>query len=71
MALEIKNTAIADVLIIEPDVFHDRRGFFMETYHQKKYAGNGLHKEFVQDNRSFSSKNVLRGLHYQLTHPQA
>ena len=71
MALEIKNTAIADVLIIEPDVFHDRRGFFMETYHQKKYAGNGLHKEFVQDNRSFSSKNVLRGLHYQLTHQQA
>lgn len=70
MPLRIIKTAVPDVLIIEPEVFRDMRGFFLETYNQKKYAENGLDKTFVQDNHSHSSKGTLRGLHYQLNHPQ-
>jgi len=61
---------IPEVLVIEPDVFGDERGFFMETWHQEKYAEQGLDVDFVQDNHSRSSKGVLRGLHYQLEQPQ-
>jgi dTDP-4-dehydrorhamnose 3,5-epimerase len=64
-------TAIKDLLIIEPKVFGDDRGFFFESYNQRKFAeliGNDV--EFVQDNHSRSVKNVLRGLHYQIQHPQ-
>lgn len=53
------------VMVIEPDVYPDERGFFMETYHQTKYAQAGLDAHFVQDNHSRSSKGVVRGLHFQ------
>jgi dTDP-4-dehydrorhamnose 3,5-epimerase len=59
-----------EVLLIEPDVFADARGFFMETFHAQKYAAAGLPTGFVQDNHSRSAAGVLRGLHYQLEHPQ-
>ncbi|MGZ8256315.1 MAG: dTDP-4-dehydrorhamnose 3,5-epimerase [Gallionella sp.] len=62
---------IADVLIIEPKVFGDARGFFYESFNQKKFNEMlGYEVEFVQDNHSRSVKNVLRGLHYQIQHPQ-
>ncbi len=54
------------ILLIEPDLFGDSRGFFMESYSRKKYAELGINMEFVQDNHSKSVKNTLRGLHYQL-----
>lgn len=59
-----------EVLIVEPDVFGDERGFFMETWRQARFAEQGIPEPFVQDNHSRSSKGVLRGLHYQLQHPQ-
>ena len=61
---------IPEVLIIEPDVFGDKRGFFMESWHAQKYAELGITAEFVQDNLSRSRQGVLRGLHYQLEQPQ-
>ncbi len=64
-------TSLSDVLEIRPKVFQDARGFFMETYHVQKYAELGVHDVFVQDNHSRSVKHTLRGLHYQLRHPQA
>lgn len=65
------HTAIPDVLIIEPKVFGDDRGFFFESYSQHKLAElTGRNINFVQDNHSRSVKNVLRGLHYQIQHPQ-
>jgi dTDP-4-dehydrorhamnose 3,5-epimerase len=64
-------TAIADVLIIEPTVFGDQRGFFFESFNLRKFAEIvGGDVNFVQDNHSRSSKNVLRGLHYQIQQPQ-
>ena len=63
-------TDIPEVLIIEPDVFGDKRGFFMESWHAQKYADLGIGLSFVQDNLSRSHKGVLRGLHYQLEQPQ-
>ncbi|MBT5856538.1 dTDP-4-dehydrorhamnose 3,5-epimerase [bacterium] len=62
--------SIPDVIHIEPKIFEDNRGFFMEVYHQEKYAEAGISDAFVQDNYSRSSKGTLRGLHYQL-HPKA
>ena len=62
--------SIPDVLMIEPDVYGDARGFFMETWHKKKFAEQGVTAGFVQDNHSRSSQGVLRGLHYQLRQPQ-
>ena len=59
-----------EVLLLEPDVFADARGFFMETWHASKYAQHGLPEIFLQDNHSRSTRGVLRGLHYQLEHPQ-
>lgn len=64
-------TRLTGPLIIEPDVFEDHRGFFCETYHQKRYASFGIKSNFVQDNVSYSTKHTLRGLHFQLKHPQA
>lgn len=58
------------MLLIEPPVFSDQRGFFLETFHRSKYAEAGLDAVFVQDNHSRSRKNTLRGLHYQVAHPQ-
>lgn len=69
--MNIVKTNIEGVMIIEPDVAGDKRGFFMETYSRKRYTDIGLPDEFVQDNLSWSGKGVLRGLHYQLEHPQA
>lgn len=64
-------TAIPDVLVIEPKVFGDDRGFFFESYNKKVFQeATGLDVEFVQDNHSKSAKNVLRGLHYQIQQPQ-
>jgi len=68
--VKITRTTIAEVLLIEPDVFGDQRGFFMESWHAKKYKDHGLNITFVQDNHSRSERGVLRGLHYQLVQPQ-
>jgi len=70
MALKLTQLSIPGVILIEPPCFEDNRGFFLETYHLKKYKDAGLVKKFVQDNQSHSSQNVLRGLHYQLKNPQ-
>ena len=59
-------TSLPGVIILEPTVFGDNRGFFLETYHQDRYRIGGIHCSFVQDNHSHSQKNILRGLHYQL-----
>lgn len=64
-------TNIADIFIIEPEIFGDSRGFFMETYNENEFTKNGLDYVFVQDNQSKSHKGVLRGLHFQKEHPQA
>ena len=64
-------TEIEGVYIIEPKVFGDDRGYFMETYKESDFIEAGLDYKFVQDNQSKSRKGVLRGLHYQLHHPQA
>lgn len=61
---------LPEVVVVEPDVFRDSRGFFLETWHQTKYHAAGLPETFVQDNHSFSNRNVLRGLHAQLRRPQ-
>jgi dTDP-4-dehydrorhamnose 3,5-epimerase len=64
-------TALPDVLILEPKVFGDARGFFFESFNQRDFAEvTGLDVQFVQDNHSRSVKGVLRGLHYQIQHPQ-
>ncbi|BCO32019.1 dTDP-4-dehydrorhamnose 3,5-epimerase [Thiohalobacter sp. COW1] len=68
--MKITPTAIPEVLLIEPDVYGDARGFFMESWHATKYAEQGLDATFVQDNHSRSRRGVLRGLHYQLEVPQ-
>jgi len=68
--MKITPTQIPEVLLIEPDVFGDNRGFFMESWHKQKFAGQGLAVDFVQDNHSRSAQAVLRGLHYQLRQPQ-
>jgi dTDP-4-dehydrorhamnose 3,5-epimerase len=69
--LKIIATAIPDVLIIEPKVFGDERGFFFESFNRREFAKlTGRDVDFVQDNHSRSAKNVLRGLHYQLQQPQ-
>lgn len=64
-------TKIDGVIIVEQKVFGDNRGYFMETYEKRKFAEGGITAEFVQDNQSMSTKGVLRGLHFQKTHPQA
>ena len=63
-------TAIPDVVLVEPTVFGDARGFFMETWHAEKFAAAGIGAGFVQDNHSRSSQGILRGLHYQVARPQ-
>jgi len=69
--MKIITTSIEGILIIEPKTFKDNRGFFMETYNQKRYTASGINSAFVQDNLSYSLKNTLRGLHFQIKHPQA
>jgi dTDP-4-dehydrorhamnose 3,5-epimerase len=64
-------TAIPDVLVLEPKVFGDARGFFFESFNARDFREvTGLDVDFVQDNHSKSAKGVLRGLHYQIQHPQ-
>ena len=64
-------TALPGVVIVEPRVFKDARGFFFESYHAARYATAGITATFVQDNHSSSVKGTIRGVHYQLFHPQA
>jgi dTDP-4-dehydrorhamnose 3,5-epimerase len=64
-------TSIPGVVIVEPDIHADGRGFFLETYHADRYAQQGITGPFVQDNHSRSAAGTLRGLHLQLRHPQA
>lgn len=71
MSMKVTETCVRDVLVLEPRVFGDDRGFFLESYNEKTFrAATGLAPHFVQDNHSRSSKGVLRGLHYQLRQPQ-
>jgi len=63
-------TDIPDVILIEPNVFADSRGFFMETFQKKDFAAAGIDRDFVQDNHSRSIRGTLRGIHYQVCHPQ-
>lgn len=69
--MKCTKTALPGVWIIEPDVFRDSRGFFLESYHRAKFSDLGITDEFVQDNHSRSVRGTLRGLHYQLGHAQA
>lgn len=71
MSLRFTPMEIPDVILAEPVVHGDGRGFFLETYHEKKYQDGGIKAHFVQDNLSHSIKKTLRGLHYQLRSPQA
>ena len=68
--MKFTKTSIPEVMIIEPQVFGDHRGFFMETYHAEKYREAGIDVNFVQQNHSSSTKGVLRGLHYQIEQTQ-
>lgn len=68
--MNVIKTKLEGVLVIEPRVFGDERGFFYETFHAKRYKEMGIKEEFVQDNRSRSTGGVLRGLHFQKTKPQ-
>jgi dTDP-4-dehydrorhamnose 3,5-epimerase len=68
--MKIVETALPEVLLLEPRVFGDARGFFLESWNQQTFATAGLDLDFVQDNHSRSSRGVLRGLHYQLHNPQ-
>jgi dTDP-4-dehydrorhamnose 3,5-epimerase len=69
--MQIKTTSLPGVVIIEPQVFGDARGFFFESFNQRRFAElTGCNPEFVQDNHSRSARNVLRGLHYQIRQPQ-
>ncbi len=69
--MNVIETELPGVLIIEPDIFPDQRGIFMETYHEKRYKALGIPGNFVQDNLSYSIRGTLRGLHFQLPHAQA
>ncbi len=71
MPVRFETTELEGVTLCVPDVHRDERGFFMETYHAARYMEGGVRAVFVQDNRSSSGKNVLRGLHYQLHKPQS
>src|SRR5438128_12053880 len=68
--MRILNTDLPGVLLIEPDVFRDPRGHFLETFHERKYREAGILHSFVQDNQSRSTRGTLRGLHAQLQRPQ-
>ena len=68
--IKVTTCDIEGLYVIEPKVFVDERGYFMETYSQREFEEEGLNMHFVQDNQSKSSKGVLRGLHFQIKHPQ-
>lgn len=69
-SLSVRNSSIPDVKILEPQVFRDGRGFFMESWNRQSFRDAGLDEDFVQDNYSRSVRGTLRGLHYQLRRPQ-
>ena len=69
--MERIETSLSGVVELRPTVYRDKRGFFLETYHEAKFADLGILDRFVQDNHSASKLGTLRGLHYQLQHPQA
>lgn len=68
--MKFQETGFAGVILVEPDVFRDQRGFFLETFHARKYAAGGIDAVFVQDNHSRSTQGTIRGLHAQSRHPQ-
>lgn len=68
--MKLVKTKLSGCIIVEPNVFGDERGFFLETYQEKRYQKIGIKERFVQDNRSRSTKGVLRGLHFQKNKPQ-
>jgi dTDP-4-dehydrorhamnose 3,5-epimerase len=68
--MDFTRTKIPDVLLIQPKVFEDERGFFMETFRESEFCELGIRLKFTQDSHSGSQKGVLRGLHYQIQHPQ-
>jgi dTDP-4-dehydrorhamnose 3,5-epimerase len=68
--MEFKPTSIPDVVLIRPQVHGDARGFFLEAWHEAKFAEGGIDARFVQDNHSRSMRHTLRGLHYQIQRPQ-
>lgn len=68
--MKFTTLAIPDVVLIEPDIFSDHRGFFMEAWHAEKFAEAGISARFVQENHSRSARGTLRGLHYQIRHAQ-
>jgi len=68
--MHFTHTKIPDVIMIEPKVFADDRGFFLESYQKQRFSEAGIDTDFVQDNHSKSQQNVLRGLHYQIRQPQ-
>ena len=69
--MNIETTPIKDLIIINPSVYNDDRGYFYESYNQRFFRDKGIYTNFVQDNQSYSTKNVLRGLHFQNMVPQA
>ena len=68
--MKVQSTQIPEVLIVEPTVFGDDRGFFLESFNEREMRNIGIDAHFVQDNHSRSQRNVLRGLHYQISQPQ-
>jgi dTDP-4-dehydrorhamnose 3,5-epimerase len=68
--MQVLETSLPGVMLLEPRIFNDDRGFFYESYHEKRYWDLGLQVRFVQDNHSHSQRGTLRGLHYQLQNPQ-
>lgn len=71
MNLQLHKTDIEGVVLLEPRVFGDERGFFLESYSERDFLALGIHNHWVQDNHSRSQKGTLRGLHFQIEHPQA
>ena len=69
--MRVSDVHLAGIKVIDPQVFGDPRGFFLESYHLPRYAAAGIAAVFVQDNLSLSVRHTLRGLHYQIRHPQA
>jgi dTDP-4-dehydrorhamnose 3,5-epimerase len=68
--MKVLETPLAGAVVLEPQVFEDERGFFLESYNQRSFEKIGIMEDFVQDNHSYSKRGVLRGLHYQVQKPQ-
>ncbi|HEX7433289.1 MAG TPA: dTDP-4-dehydrorhamnose 3,5-epimerase, partial [Anaerolineaceae bacterium] len=68
--MKFGRTTIPDVIVLQPEIFGDERGFFMETFRANDFTASGIAGPFVQDNHSGSQQGILRGMHYQISHPQ-